>query len=256
MPSMSEGRLADPGRYLQPQTFGSILSHTYGIYFEHLPSLCTMYVILLLPVVLAQEALSAAGYSYGVVLVSFVNAFMNILADAVLTILVADICLGIAPDNRRALWRGWRNPKLVGTVLCTGLLCALALTVFVIPGLILSIRYMFVAQAVVLEDLSYGAAMRRSRDLVQGNAWRNVLVWMVAGATFSIPLTLVPIVLGETFAGLVPSLIPLWSVHLALDILGVVAAPLLSLPVILLYFDMRARNEMFGAAQLRQELEA
>jgi hypothetical protein len=74
-----------------------------------------------------------------------------------------------------------RFSVLVGTVILSSLLMAVGLIVFVIPGLVMAIWFQFVGQVVILENLTFAAALRRCRDLVRGNWWRTLRYVLVIG---------------------------------------------------------------------------
>jgi hypothetical protein len=85
---------------------------------------------------------------------------------------------------------------LVGTVILSALLIVVGLVAFVIPGLVMAIWFQFVGQVVILEHLSFAAALRRCRDLVRGSWWRTLRYVLVIGIVDGIAGVLVAALFG------------------------------------------------------------
>jgi hypothetical protein len=67
-----------------------------------------------------------------------------------------------------------RSSILVGTVALSMLACLVGLIALVLPAIVMLVWFQFVGQVVILENLSFAAALRRCRDLVRGLWWRTV----------------------------------------------------------------------------------
>jgi hypothetical protein len=138
----------------------------------------------------------------------------------------------------------------MGTLIITG-----GMLLLLIPGIVFAVWYMFVLPVAVLEQAGVRTALRRSRALGKGCYLRNVgIVLLVA-----IPPMLIIWLLAYAIASLVAPAIGSQT-RLVMDgaeeILQIlVLSPLLSIPGILLYYDMRARKDGYGAAQLAEELQ-
>ena len=92
---------------------------------------------------------------------------------------------------RRASGRVW---KLVLVSLMYGLAVGLGSILFVVPGIILAVRWAVVVPVAMLEDGSAGSALRRSRQILAGNGWNVFKILFVCGvlnALVVIPVTLV-----------------------------------------------------------------
>jgi len=61
---------------------------------------------------------------------------------------------------------------LIGTNLLTGLIVLVGFILFIIPGIILAVRYVFTQYIVIEENLSGLAALKRSQELVKGKFWK------------------------------------------------------------------------------------
>ena len=65
-----------------------------------------------------------------------------------------------------------RSFKLLGTRIFSGLIVGLGLLCFVIPGIVMALRFAFIDAIVVLEDRSGVDAQARSTQLTQGKRWK------------------------------------------------------------------------------------
>lgn len=250
-PAAGTPTISQEAQYLQPQTAGLILRNSCSIYISNWLSACLIYVLPMLPFIVLHSILVGAEYQSLAMLVSFLQSFLSLLAGAALVVLVSDICLGLKPNLGRAFRLGFHNPKLIGTYLLTWLYIFAGLCLLIVPGLVLSVRFMFMIPAVVLDGYSYRDAMRRSRELGRGWAWRNIGVFSLASVAFLGLLVLILFPMAFALIA-VDSSEALADFFMSLVVLAL--TPVFSIPVILLYYDMRARKEGFGAAQLMEEL--
>jgi hypothetical protein len=134
------------------------------------------------------------------------------------------------------------------------LISFLGFTLLVVPGFVFLVWYMFALSVTVLEQVSGVAALKRSRELGRGFYWRNFGISMIC--------SLVAIVLLAAAGGLIG--VSEYSIlghgyQVLENILSeafsiVLFGPLVTIPAILLYYDMRARKEGYGAAQLVEDL--
>lgn len=237
--------------YLQPQTFGSILRNSFGVYFRHWPTIVVTGGIVLLPAVLLKLYLDYAthGWILGFVLQTALGNF----ATLPLTVAVSDICIGLKPSVERSYQRALRNPgRVLGTYLMYALLTAVSLLALVVPSFFVSAFYMFVGPVVILEQLGGKAAFTRSRQLARGYYLRNLGVYMIVIMIMLVLLLVAGASMGMTVAMVHGSL---FTVQLIAALLGILLAPLMSVPLILLYYDMRARKEDYGSPQLMEDLK-
>lgn len=75
-------------------------------------------------------------------------------------------------ETWKAAWQVWKTNFISGLYIGFGFLC------FVVPGVILLIRYLYVNQAVVFEDCAIHPALRRSRQLSKVNGGK--LLWALS----------------------------------------------------------------------------
>jgi hypothetical protein len=251
----------DPGwdygaRFLQMQTLRSVLRNSFAIYGGNWRTISLTYAIAMLPIAMLHAVLLSAERVGLASIVSVVFMLSGMLMGAVVTVIISDLCLGLQPGVWRSYRRGFANAgKLIGTYLLAALISTGGLLLLLIPGIVWAIWYMFVVPVVVLEQSGGRAALRRSRALGKGCYLRNMgIVFLVA-----LPLSLIIWLLAYAIASLVA---PAIGSHTTSVMQGVeeilqtlVLSPLLSIPGTLLYYDMRARKDGYGAAQLAEDLQ-
>jgi hypothetical protein len=241
-------------RFLQPQTLGSIIRNTFNIYWRGLGTVGLIYILPLLPVAVLSAVLEARHYIVWALVFNLIQVLGTVLVGAALIIAVSDICIGLKPNLRRAYRRGFANGRLLGTYFLAVLFLSIGLLLFVIPFFVLSAWYMFALPATVLEQFGGRAALRRSRELGRGFYWRNFGITLANGflAFFLLLVLLVPIFLLEQF--LLGGRYPMFEGVVNQTFSIVLVGPLFSIPLVLLYYDMRARKDGYGVAQLAEDV--
>lgn len=255
-------RAARGARYLQPQTLGSVIRNTVTIYFQNWATISLIYILPLLPVAMLRGALEEYESGWSVILY-LVQLLGGILVGAALVIAVSDVCIGLKPNLRRAYRRGFANGRLLGTYFLGIFFVYTGFKLLVIPGLVFAVWCMFSLPVTVLEPFGGRAALRRSYELGRGFYWRNVGISLVIWAFGFMVLVAGGILIGlfDDFVLRVshPDFV-LWVSHPVLKTIAIEAlsialyGPLISISLILLYYDMRARKESYGSAQLVEDL--
>jgi hypothetical protein len=170
-----------------------------------------------------------------------------------LTVAVSDICISIKPGVLRSYQRTFKNPgRVLGTYLAATLLSIVAFLALIIPGLIVSAFYMFVGPVVILEQLGGRAAFKRSRELGRGYYLRNVGVFLVVLIILLLVLFLVGAIVGLA-VGMMGG--TEFTVQVVVLPFALCLSPLMAMPLILLYYDMRSRKEDYGAPQLAEDMK-
>lgn len=242
-------------RLLQPQTLGSIIRNTVSIYVRNWITICLIYILPLLPIAALQGALEADGYKGWAAILLLIQFPLDIIVGVALIIAVSDICIGLVPNVRRAYRRGFANSgRLVMTYLLMMVLFLIGFMVLVVPGLVLAVWYMFALPAVVLENFRGRAALRRSRELGRGFCWRNFGIGLLGSIIAGIMVLVISFFVGILDHLTLGNSHPLLEAILGQTISIALFAPLSSIPLVLLYYDMRARKEGYGAAQLIEDL--
>ncbi|NLX03822.1 MAG: hypothetical protein GXY33_01625 [Phycisphaerae bacterium] len=154
----------------------------------------------------------------------------------------------------RAVW-----PRL-GTIIWAAILVAVAVmfgfALLIVPGVIFALWFALTTQVVVLEDKKATAAMSRSRQLASGNLGKvfgvgflaMVITWVISIA-FGVPAALI-----TGFDG-TPSAAQTLVAQLIQTAGQIVALPIVTGALILLYYDLRIRKEGFDLEMLAQSLQ-
>jgi len=117
----------------------------------------------------------------------------------------------------------------------------------VIPGLVLAVLFAFVSPVVLIEGIGGRAALERSTTLVRSD-WLRVALVLVAFAV----IRGVAMIVGSALAA--PTSIFFGS--LLSDLVTMVLLPVPVLGAVLLYFDVRRKQDNFTPDRLRTDLES
>ncbi|MBA2504377.1 MAG: hypothetical protein H0V29_00365 [Thermoleophilaceae bacterium] len=123
-------------------------------------------------------------------------------------------------------------------VLIAGVGIALGLFALIVPGIFVAVRWLFVAQAVVIEKKERLDALALSTELTRGLWWRTAGVALAVNLCAIVPTALLalPLEAGADAADAD-------ALSLVGTMLGqIVAAPFVALCITLLYFDLVARK--------------
>jgi hypothetical protein len=169
------------------------------------------------------------------------------LTQGALTIAVADRLLG-----GRATWREhWMLLFRRVGLLLTALLPAAALEIlgyslFVLPGLVASLIFVFVSQVVLIERIGGADALKRSYTLVRADWLRTALLFLTFSLLNSVAHWLAGLFIprGAVFFG-----------NFLGDLLLLLVMPVPIIASVLLYFDLRRHVDGLTDDRLRTELE-
>jgi hypothetical protein len=132
---------------------------------------------------------------------------------------------------------GFRNwGRLFGARFLTGILVLLGLIAFIIPGIVLLVRYAFLDEVVVLEGADALEARRRSTELTVGRRWQI----LAAGFLFFVSFMLCSFVVQLSLA-LLPELDTM-VINVIIDCLLDIAYVVIHF-VMFLYYWEAARGE-------------
>jgi hypothetical protein len=240
--------------YLQTYTVGSIVRNSWSIYFQNWLALLLIYVIPQAAVSIVDALIRTGGEPEPLVVITMfvLQLLASMFVTFPATVAVSEICLGIKPNVGRAYRRAFAQPgRLVGTYLLAFVIIFLGYVALLIPGIVVSLWYMFIGPVVVLESLAGRAALKRSRELGKGYYLRNLgILWL-------------NILLLVLLAGLLGGLVGILGYFAGLgpeggrflgSLMGLIVAPPSAISVVLLYYDMRVRKEDYGATQLAEDL--
>lgn len=234
---------------------GALYRRAFALYSEHFPKFLYMSFVSHLPVIvitllviaveLAEKSLPKVFFVVAIVLLVLLQVVAYFVAASAITgltsLVVAQLYvaplrpvqLGNAFAVLRRRWRPFLSTSFRVTVrIMLGWIC------FIVPGLVMTIRYLLYAPVVLMEGLEKREAMRRARELAS-RSWRTVII--VSLLQFMIPIV-------------VSALLGRFSVHrsspgeanvsagIAQQLTGlvnIVVVPLMSIVPALLYLKMR-----------------
>lgn len=141
----------------------------------------------------------------------------------------------------------WWPLVLIG--ICTGVMSALGYLLFIVPGMMLAIRWLVAIPAQVMEGKGVFASMGRSAELTKGNRWSIfgllvVAVLIMLAVELAVGLVVAP---GVALAGALNS--TAFQLIVA-PVLSLVVTPLFAAGIASLYFELRSTKEGVGVEQL------
>lgn len=178
--------------------------------------------------------------------VALLNLFIAIpLTNAAMTYAIAEIYLGRKVTPGEALGRSFSK---IGSLLWTSILMGLAvmggIILLIIPGILFALWFGLAQYVVILEDKSGGAALSRSKKLVQPNM-----------GTFLILGFVVAIIAGMLSG--IANVIPQVHVKAAVEILISSVVTMFSIAAfVVFYFSCRCGVDNYDLEHLAAEIEA
>lgn len=139
------------------------------------------------------------------------------------------------PVPREVVARGLRVlPNVAAAQIVATIGIAIGLLLFVIPGVILLLRWAVVAQAAAIANENWVDALKRSAELTRGNYWHVLGLILVTGV-----IEIVLIDIGFAVAG---SRVGVWQVAVGI-VVETITRSFTALTLSVLFFDLRARQE-------------
>jgi hypothetical protein len=186
--------------------FGQVFDRTADIYKTHLRTLigaalvvfAAVFVVTLIALLIASSG--GAGIIALMGLVVLVVTFIGVFAYEGIIIRVVQNHGDGSQHTLDDLWRSVTPvlTPLIFTSILAGLCVAGGLILLIVPGVILLVHFAVVAPVVVVERVNYGEALKRSWNLVKGNAWIVFAVLIV----LNIALAIAGAILGAIGSGI------------------------------------------------------
>lgn len=211
------------------------------------------FTLPLLPIVaLRRWIILEWGENIGTVSLFAETLLLTPFVYAATVMIVSDRCVGVKPSALRAYRRvfldsGWR--VFLANLISTLIVFA-GLALLVVPGLVLLAWYLLVVPVVVLEKRRAWTSLERSRSLSKGFYLRNFAIFFLM---FVVVLALNGLVDATTYF-LIPDQHYELLFHLGMGLVEVLATPLVTICLVLVYYDMRVRKEAFDLEVLGQDL--
>lgn len=256
------------GGPLPSRGLGDILSTAFEVYKANAAKLAVIVAIVVVPLALLSslftnvvfdpttrivnvdgiQTLESASFftvaiagSIGLV-IAFVMAFV---LQAALSRASAQAVIGDPVDPEASYRYGFRR---FGSVLLVsflaGLIILVGLILLIIPGVIFAVLLAVAIPALVIENKRGTDALSRSWNLVKGSFWHVLGTVLVAGLIGGLVSSLIGAIGGNN-----------WFLSWIFTSIGqIVVAPFNALVLVILYLDLRARQESLSADTLRAEI--
>ncbi|QJR37703.1 hypothetical protein [Gemmatimonas groenlandica] len=170
------------------------------------------------------------------------------LVGAAVTRMGADVYLGGQADVGRTVAAVLPLvPMLIMGALLTMLMVVPGLILLIVPGVYLAIRLFALSQIIVLEKMGPVDAVTRSFELTKGRAGPVFLTLLLLYGLYfalSFGVTLAVALFGSPVLQTVVS-----------SVLSIFCFPILGLAALVLYYDLRIRNEGFDVEHMAQSLD-
>ena len=249
---------------LRPLTLGELLDRTFQLYREHFvlfSGIVALPQLLILAIQLVGIATPSSGaLTLTAFAVSMVTLFtMFIVANAAQAATVVAVSK-VHIDQPATITQAYTSVKgrLVTLCLITiaiGLMVGAGCLLCLVPGILLALRWAVVMPVAVLEKADLRQAMSRSAELTDGQRGRVFLLYVlyfVLALVFA-SLWQVPVIVATALArraGVTPAAwVPVLGA-VGSFLTQCVVAPLLTIAVSLMYYDMRIRKEGFDLEHL------
>jgi hypothetical protein len=262
---------------LRPLTTGELLDRTFSLYRMHFVLFLAIFALPHLLVLAFQcmtlEFQTPAGGTFELsrvltgVFLSLAAAILSIVASATSQAATVIAVSQVHLDRPAGVMDSFSRVKhqiagVIGVSLSVGFLVGLACIAFIVPGVLLMLRWSLAIPVKVLENKSVGDSMARSGELTRGNRGRIFVIWLLF-LVLSIAVSLLlrwPI---EIAAG-VKSIFALQVVGTEWRVAALVATfvseclvgPLATIAFSLVYFDERVRKEAFDLQLMMTTLDA
>ncbi len=244
----------------EPMTVGMILDATIRIFTEHFWTLWGVWGVAWIPqlfFLIAAELLGtlADEWSLPLIFLSFLFYIPWFLvlapfASAAAMAAISQIYLGEAPEPRLAFKAAWlRLPPLIAVNLAVSLIVLVGFVLLFVPGVILWLGLSMATPVVLLEGASFENAIERSWALTRENRIR-ILAAMTVVVFFQIVVQFGAIGALAVFGLEIQS----FPSQIVQRIAGLVLAPLASIVVTLIYYDLKIRKEGFDLELLSRSV--
>jgi hypothetical protein len=237
-----------------PRDIGGLLGTTFSVFGALAPVFVIVTFLVVAPVVLLVDGLWMDGLTEGAdhdlepvagtvgfVLSSFV---VPALITALHVVIVMRLAAGERPHVGEAVTAALRSGvRATGAVTLYALLIVVGFVLCILPGIYLSVRLYFAAQAAVVDRASPRRALGISSDVTDGRWWETFGSLLVMGIVVFLPAGMIAAIVGFV----VDSPVAYILVELVTQTLSLSLSALFGT---LLFFSLRARGGAAGSASV------
>jgi glycerophosphoryl diester phosphodiesterase family protein len=256
---------------LRPLTIGELLDRTFFYYRRHFVlfvGIAALPAVFLLAFQLITVLLTTA--ESGLLLTVmfsltwiFVYLVTTTLAHGATVVAVSQVLLGRETQVAEAFNSiRPRVGELIIISLNVGVRVLIGLLLFVVPGILLALRYSLTIPAAVLEETGISDSLSRSATLTKGHYGRILLVYFLLLVLVMIGSMLWPFLTMIVAAIVSPAVrvgqTPVW-VQIALQFGNFLSqsllGPIMTIALTLVYYDERVRKEAFDLEHMMRQLD-
>lgn len=230
----------------EPRSVGRVIAATFGLYRRY----PLLFFVLAAAVVVPYSLILLATTGSGILTRDGLGAGVEFLLTAIDLALIGPLISALHVHAVDEVRRGGEPrlgavarqgvavlPVVAVASIVSGLGIGLGLVAFVVPGVILSLRWFVVAQAAAMEREGWRDALRSSARLTDGHYWRLFALYLFIGVFTMGPAVLLGMAFGSE------DTVISFLVGLALVIFTYSFTALVSAVV---YFDLRVRMQPSG----------
>jgi multisubunit Na+/H+ antiporter MnhC subunit len=238
----------------QPRDVGGLFRESLGVFLRHAWLFILLSAAVVIPVEIAVEGigLEMLWSSYDESPSIAETAVPTIVGFLVMTPIITAICIyalhaiasGERPSPGQVFVSGFEAfTPLFAAVVLAAIGIAIGFLALIVPGVYLAVRWYFVPQTVVIEEVRGPAALTRSSQIVQGFWWRTLGLVLLANLAIAIPgfLLLTP------FTAIAASSDQAVWALVGTILTTSVTTPFVALYSTLLYYDLRDRKRATAA---------
>ncbi len=222
----------------RPRGIAEILDASIQFYRAHVGVLLVISIAVIFPPALIG---AFAPLELRTIISRVGNIFVPVAQGAIALVVAAVLADGTQIGAAEAFRRlGKRSGEMVGVQIMSGIIIILGLILLVVPGIIAIVWTAVAGPVVAIEGVGSSAALSRSRVLARGLGKHVfgtlVLSWVIAFT----------VLFGLSFVvGLLSGVVGLGTeaIDFISEMLFAPILPLLSIPVVFLYYDLRVRSE-------------
>jgi uncharacterized membrane protein len=249
---MTNAAMATGGEF----RIGPVFSRAWSVYAGNFVKFSAIALVIALPQLLSGDSKTAEGSAW--TLVAFiVGMIVNTVGQAVILYGAFQAMRGramlIGEAVRRGLSRFW---SIIGLAILASLGILVGMILFIVPGVMLAIRWSVALPTCVVENLGPLAAMRRSAELTRGHRWKIFGLFILIVVIIIIAAMIIGLLVGGV-AGVI-SLASDATRSIAalviLGLLGLIGAAIytayLNIVLVMLYHDLRVAKEGVDTDQI------
>jgi uncharacterized membrane protein len=157
-----------------------LISEGWKVYFANIKTILPIVLCVYIPIELVVSFIPQDSQSYDWILIAL--NIVGLIATLSIAVVTENAIEGESIDWNEALMLGLSKWT---TAIGTGFLASVRIIgyslIFILPGIIYSVYYMFVPYVVMLRDIGGKEALEYSKNLVEGQWWRIFGIAFVIG---------------------------------------------------------------------------